>query len=106
MARLYDWYQDKPDVSENKTFGGTGLLTYALSVVAAAAVVTALVTPLLVSGVQDLTASATLSDADTVVTGSVSAPTSLTRYTIRRSVLQPAAGAVCIIPEGSKKVEC
>ena len=106
MARLYDWYQDKPDLPENKGFGGTGLLTYALSIVAVAAVFTALVTPLLVSSVQDMTASATLSDADSVVTGSVSAPTSLTRYTIRRSVLQPSAGAVCIIPEGSKKVEC
>ena len=106
MARLYDWYQDKSEIAENNSFGSSGLLTYALSIVAAVAVITALVTPLIASNVQELTASANLSGSDDVVTGSVAAPAQMKRYTIRRSILQPSAGAVCIIPEGSKKVEC
>lgn len=106
MARLYDWYQDRTEVPEYKPNRSSGLISFSLTIAAAVVVLTVFATPYISSNVQVLTAAADVFGTDKIVTGTVASEQATKRYTIRRSILQPSAGAVCIIPEGSKKVEC
>jgi hypothetical protein len=106
MARLYDWYQDRTEVAETKSGRSNGLISFSLTIAAAVVVLTVVATPYISSNVQVMTASTDVFGTDRIVTGTVASEQAMKRYTIRRSILQPSAGAVCIIPEGSKNVEC
>jgi hypothetical protein len=107
MARMSEWYQEQSDEIETATAPlNTGLLSFTLTVAAAVVVLSLLITPFVSSNVNSYVSSATGLNTDRIVTGSIRNNPGVERYTVRRSILQKSPDAVCIIRNGSTRLEC
>ena len=95
-----DWDSIRPD----RSFGvGMGVLRIALLFGSAAVAVALMAIPYLDGGRDEFIARSAPAGLDMMSTGSIGGGT----YTVRRSVLQPSPGSVCVIREnGSRSGEC
>jgi hypothetical protein len=106
MARMSEWYQDQSDEIETGRSFNTGVLSFTLTVAAAVVVLSLMITPFVSSSVNSYALSAGRLNTDNIITGSIPSNPGVQRYTIRRSVLQATPDTVCIIRDGSSRVEC
>lgn len=98
-----DW-RDRSSAWDNQA-GGFSVLRVALLFGSIAIAIAMLVVPILQSGARDTSFANRGAGVDTMATGSIR--NGGARYTIRRSVLQPAPDSTCIIREnGARSGDC
>lgn len=99
-----DWQYSRNDRGWTLAEAGAGALRVALLFGSGAVAIALLIAPIMDGAAARYAANRP--DVDSMSTASVS-PGSPTRYTIRRSVLQPSRDSECIIrPNGDRSGEC
>ena len=96
MSLDKDWDSIRPERSSRAVHAGMGILRITLLFGSAAVALALIITPIVANQTRPQLARGGL---DTMSTGSIDRST----YTIRRSVLQPSPGSVCVIRDNGRQ---
>ena len=106
MTRKDDYREDDPRLSVTLLNAGTGLLRITLLFGSAAIALALIIAPLADRGSQAVVDYSRGRSIDEMQTGSIK-KADPTTYTVRRSVLQPSPGYVCILKgDGTTSGDC
>lgn len=101
-----DWEQPRPRRGWGASGAGMGVLRLALLFGSAAVALALIITPFVARQAERMPGAASTRGLDTMATGSIGQRNPVS-YTIRRSVLQGSADAVCVIhPDGTSIGDC